>query len=440
MYTKQPTSQNCYIVTKPTGAVCNLDCSYCFYLEKEKLYPDRTQNWKMDDETLEKYIIQLIEAQSSNEVTFAWQGGEPTLMGIAFFEKAVSLQAKHAGKKKVSNVIQTNGVLIDEKWCKFLKDNDFLVGISIDGPAYLHDHYRINRSGKGTYSKVVMAIEKLRRFNIPFNTLTVVSAHNVDAPLEVYRHLKELGAEHLQFIPLVERESKKSRADGLTYINPDLSSEGLLTEWSVSPQKFGKFLNTIFDTWISEDVGKIFVQMFEVALDTWFGHTPSLCIFSRQCGHSLALEANGDLYNCDHYVFPEHKLGNIHINSIKVMNSSKKAIAFGQDKELSLSQDCLDCTFRNACNGGCPKHRFALSSKGKLEQNYLCPAYKSFFHHSAPYLRLMYELYKNGEDIRSIMAIRKQRLLTLQDQTKRNAPCFCGSGKKYKKCCSSITI
>ncbi|WP_036817315.1 anaerobic sulfatase maturase, partial [Photobacterium sanctipauli] len=377
MTTQTITPSGCHVMAKPTGSKCNIDCTYCFYLEKEKLYPDRSSDWMMDDTTLDLYIQQQIEAQSGDEVIFAWQGGEPTLRGLAFYQSAVELQNRYKGTKKVINTFQTNGLLIDEKWCTFFKANQFLIGISIDGPAELHDAYRVTRSGKPTHHKVIAAINLLKQYQVEFNTLTVVSNINVKEPLRVYQYLKQLGSRHMQFIPLVERKAEQETADGLTLLNPERKEAVSLCQWSVDAKAFGAFLTSIFHEWVRKDIGQVWVQMFENTFALTCDQPAQICVFAPTCGSAFALEANGDVYSCDHYVYPEHKLGNLHQTTLKAINHSKENLHFGQAKQSTLSIDCQQCEYRSLCNGGCPKQRFSLSSAGKPEHNYLCAGYKA---------------------------------------------------------------
>ena len=405
MNTQTWAPSGCHVMAKPTGSKCNIDCTYCFYLEKEKLYPDRGQDWMMGEETLSAYIQQQIEAQRGTEVVFAWQGGEPTLRGLAFFEQAVSLQKQYANGKKIVNTFQTNGLLIDDNWCAFFKQHHFLIGISIDGPAEVHDYYRKTRAGKPTHRKVEAAILLLKHYGIEFNTLTVVSRANVQHALAVYRYLKHLGSKHMQFIPLVERKASEVTASGLTLINPESAVSGELCDWSVDPKAFGQFLIDIFHEWVRQDIGEVFIQMFENTFALTCDQPAQICVFAPQCGSAFALETNGDLYSCDHYVYPEYKLGNIHQSSIAQMNASERNRQFGLAKSETLSQDCQRCKYRSLCHGGCPKHRFAFSSSGKPDQNYLCPGYKAFFQYSSPYMALMKKLYLNSYPPAAIMQI-----------------------------------
>lgn len=422
----------CHVMAKPSSSKCNIDCDYCFYLEKEMLYPDQKQQWKMNDETLEKFIKQYIEAQNGNHVEFAWQGGEPTLMGIDFFERAMVLQAKYKGDKTIANSFQTNGIALNQSWCDFLKRHHFLVGVSIDGPQKHHDQYRKTRSGKGTHTQVIAAITLLKKNNITFNTLTVVNRHNAKYPLEIYRYLKKIGSTYIQFIPLVERKSSQPTDDGLYLVSPEHDSAHI-TEWSVVSQDYGNFLTTVYDEWINNDVGKVYIQMFESALSSWCGDSSTLCIFAESCGHSLALESNGDVYNCDHFVYPEYKLGNIHHQSLTTMNYSEQARRFGQDKSDTLNTKCRRCEYLSVCHGGCPKHRIS-NVQGYSHHNYLCAAYYQFFQHATPTMNVMSRLIEDGRPIELIMPMLSTRAKTINKRS-RNVQCPCGSGKKFKRCC-----
>ncbi len=409
MNTSNFISQSCHVMAKPSSSKCNIDCTYCFYLEKKHIYPDSEQHWKMNKRTLETYIEQQIEAQSDNEVVFAWQGGEPTLLGVEFFRKAVEFQRKYGLGKKIINTFQTNGLLINEEWCLFFSQHQFLIGISIDGPAELHNVYRRTRSGNVTHDKVVRAIELFKKHKVEFNTLSVVSNANAKQPLEVYRYLKQLGSKHMQFIPLVEREAQEQTKDGLTLLHPERLEAVRICDWSVQPEQYGLFMSVIFREWVREDVGDIYVQLFENTFALTCQKPAQICVFSPTCGSAFALEANGDMYTCDHYVFPEYKLGNIHQISIKEVNQGNENRDFGLDKKQSLSSDCRSCEHLPVCNGGCPKHRFSFSSSGKPDQNYLCAGYKTFFSYSKPYMTLMKELYDAGYALDAIMQIIAQK-------------------------------
>lgn len=409
-------SRNFHILTKPIGPICNLDCKYCFYLEKQKLYPSERQ-WRMSDEVLEEYVRQYIQGQSSQEIYFAWQGGEPTLLGVEFFQKAVTLQKKYAGGKTISNALQTNGTLLDGKWCEFLATENFLIGLSIDGPRELHDKYRPDKGQQPTFDSVMRGLKFLQKHKVAFNTLTVVNRGNSCQPLEVYRFLKSIGSEFMQFIPLVERNaSAQQKQIGLDFAAPPDSEDvenfqSPVTECSVEATQYGNFLCAIFDEWVRNDVGKIFVQLFDVALESWMGLGSSLCVFAEKCGAALALEHNGDLYSCDHYVYPKYRLGNLIKQNLGEMVGSLQQIKFGNDKSDSLPQFCRKCEVRFACNGECPKHRFIKTPDGEAGLNYLCPTYKKFFNHIAPYMNVMVRLLETGRAPAEIMEFcRSQRI------------------------------
>jgi serine-type anaerobic sulfatase-maturating enzyme len=429
-----------HIMTKPVGPVCNLDCRYCFYLEKENLYPGKS-DWAMPEDVLESYIRQYIEAQNAPSVTFAWQGGEPTLLGIGFFQKAVDLQKKYASGKRIENAFQTNGILLDDRWGEFLAENKFLVGLSIDGPDGLHDRYRVDKGGQPTFKRVLRGLEYLKKHGVEFNTLTVVQRHNSQHPLEVYRFLKEAGSGFLQFIPIVERVAKAPGPDGLVLISPGSKAPAKVSEWSVEPTQYGKFLCAIFDEWVRNDVGRYFVQAFDVALESWLGYEPSLCVFRETCGSALAIEHNGDLYSCDHFVYPEYKLGNVAGNSLASLVNSPQQRKFGLDKRDTLPRYCRECEVRFACNGECPKHRFIRTPDGEEGLNYLCAGYKMFFKHIDPYMRFMASELRQERAPANVMAWARMRDEEAAPKTPpgRNDPCPCGSGKKFKRCCGSAT-
>ena len=410
-----------HVLTKPVGPICNLDCQYCFYLEKEKLYPGEN-SWRMSDAVLEEYIRQYIHSQPGPEIHFAWQGGEPTLLGVDFFRKAVLLQKQHADGRLIFNAIQTNGTLLDDEWGGFLAANQFLVGLSLDGPAELHDQYRVDKRQQPTFDRVMRGLAMLRKHGVDFNTLTVVNRANSQQPLEVYRFLKSIGSQFLQFIPLVERPAPAGmKAAGHVFAAPPLPEEwdsassrsaktktqagstAPLTPWSVEAEQYGTFLCAIFDEWVRHDVGKTFVQLFDVALGNWMGLGSSLCVFAEKCGAALAIEHNGDLYSCDHYVYPRHQLGNVMNQSLGAMVNSPQQIRFGNDKLDSLPKFCRECEVRFACNGECPKHRFIQTPDGEDGLNYLCPAYKKFFNHIDPHMQTMTRLLQNDEAPARIM-------------------------------------
>lgn len=384
-----------HVMAKPTGPICNLDCKYCFYLEKEKLYPDK-HSWAMSEEVLESYIRQYIQAQAAPTITFAWQGGEPTLLGIEFFRKVVEFEEKYAGGKKINNVFQTNGVLLNDSWGEFFAENNFLLGLSIDGPRELHDCYRVNKGGKPTFDSVMAGIGYLKKHGVEFNTLTVVNRRTSYHPLDVYRFLREVGSGYMQFIPIVERVASAPGPDGLHLIAPTWQSSAEVSQWSVEALQFGKFLCAIFDEWVRRDVGRYFVQVFDVALESWYGMPQGLCVFRETCGGALAIEHNGDLYSCDHFVYPENKLGNIMESPLQSLVGSVQQRRFGVDKRNSLPRYCRECEVRFACNGECPKHRFLKTPDGEPGLNYLCAGYKLFFNHVGPYMEFMASELQNG--------------------------------------------
>jgi len=378
----------------------------------------------MSDAVLKEYIRQYIRSQPVPEINFAWQGGEPTLLGIDFFRKAIALQKKFAGNKIISNAIQTNGTLLDDEWCEFLAANNFLVGLSIDGPAEMHDAYRVDKRQQPTFDKVMRGLELLKKHRVEFNTLTVVNRLNSQSPLEVYRFLKSIGSQYLQFIPLVERAATvDSKSAGLTFAEPPLSHDQTpatppnagttspsplgwvraVTEWSVEAEQYGNFLCAIFDEWVHHDVGTTFVQLFDTALGNWMGLGSSLCVFAEKCGAALAIEHNGDLYSCDHYVYPRYKLGNVMNQSLGAMVNSSLQIKFGNDKFDSLPKYCRECEVRFACNGECPKHRFISTPEGEPGLNYLCAAYKKFFNHIDPHMKMMETLLRSDRAPAEIM-------------------------------------
>ena len=450
-----------HVMTKPIGPICNLDCKYCFYLEKENLYPDKS-NWRMQDHVLETYVRQYIEAQDVPEVTFAWQGGEPTLLGVDFFRRVVDLQKRYAGGKKISNALQTNGTLLDDEWCRFLHDEGFLIGLSIDGPCELHDYYRVDKSGKPTFDQVMRGMELLKSHDVEFNTLVVVNRRNQGHPLEVYEFLKKHGSGFIQFIPLVERAG-----DGTTFGHDHYRRETFapppqsqtpngksqispVTPWSVEPLAYGDFLCRIFDQWVRRDVGRTFVQIFDIMLGVWSGMEAALCVFRERCGRAMALEHNGDLYSCDHYVYPDYKLGNITRQHMAALVGSDRQVKFGDDKFDTLPQYCRSCDVRFACNGECPKHRFMITPDGEAGLNYLCAGYKKFFGHIDPYMRVMSNLLAAGRPAADIMPLvheedRRRKSNKPSPPTQRaantapgrNDPCPCGSGRKFKKCCGT---
>ena len=417
-----------HVMMKPRGAICNLDCKYCYFLAKEDLYPG--SGFRMSDDLLEAYTRQYIEAQQVPEVTFAWQGGEPTLMGLEFFQKAVEFQQKYRKPDtRIYNSLQTNGTLLDADWCRFFHENDFLIGLSLDGPRALHDAFRVDKGGKPTFEAVMDAAEMMRASEVEFNILTTVHAANAGHPLEVYRFMRDVvKTRFLQFIPIVERDNDTGYQEGTE-----------VTKRSVTGKQYGRFLIRIFDEWVRRDVGKMYVQIFDVSLAAWSGQSPGLCIFMETCGDALALEHNGDLYACDHYVEPDYFLGNITEIPMMEMVQSEQQRTFGQAKLDSLPQYCLSCDVRFICNGGCPKNRIITTPDGEPGLNYLCEGYKAFFHHIDGPMRFMANELRHRRAPANVMThIRQQEAVFRRRQAfksvGRNDPCPCGSGLKFKRC------
>jgi uncharacterized protein len=435
-------------MTKPVGPICNLDCKYCFYLEKEKLFP-ATENFRMRDDVLESYVRQYIAAQAVPEVSFAWQGGEPTLLGVKFFRRVVELQQKYANGKRITNAFQTNGVLLDDEWCQFFTEHQFLIGLSVDGPRELHDIYRVDKQQQPSFDRVMRGLEFLKKHQTEFNTLTVVNRRNSQEPLAVYRFLKEIGSVFHQYIPLVERKPDEVlKEQGMDLAAPPTREQPgestPVTGWSVESRQYGEFLVKIFEEWVRHDVGETFVQLFDVALGAWVGQGGTLCVFAEHCGAAMALEHNGDLFSCDHYVYPNYRLGNVMSESLGDMVNSAQQRKFGTDKFDTLPQYCRKCDVRFACNGECPKHRFiktpdgaCTAAGGEPGLNYLCAGYKRFFHHVDPYMKEMAQLVAAGQPAALVMdAIHQRETAAKWANVTRNDPCPCGSGKKYKACCA----
>jgi len=330
-----------HIMAKPHGPICNLNCTYCYYLEKENLYAGSGREFRMADDVLENYIRQYIQSQPEQHVSFAWQGGEPTLLGIPFFERVVELQQKHANGKIIDNAFQTNGTLLDDAWGEFLARNRFLIGLSVDGPEEIHDAYRVDKGGKPTFSRVMRGLNILKTHGVEFNTLTVINRLNSYRAPAVYRFLKEIGSKYLQFIPIVEQVAKQPDPNGLVLLKPYSRQESAVSEWSVEPLQFGRFLQQVFDDWVIQDVGRVYVQVFDVALESWYGVPQTLCVFAPTCGSALAVEHNGDVYSCDHFVYPDNKLGNIMQKSLSSLVSSPQQTRFGNAKEVGLPSDSV---------------------------------------------------------------------------------------------------
>ena len=427
-----------HLLAKPTGAVCNLDCTYCFFLSKELLYPG--SRFRMAGDLLETYLRQLIEAHAgAPEVMVAWQGGEPTMMGLDFFRRSVRLadSMKRPGQR-IAHTIQTNGTLLDDDWAAFFKQHGFLVGLSIDGPRELHDAYRVDKGGKGSFARVMNGLAALRRHGVEWNALTTVHAANQDRGREVYAFLRDAcGARFMQFIPIVERATEQTlplagagwgeRARG----RPLYVQQGtLVTGRSVSRGGYGRFLIDVFEDWARADIGEVYVQMFDVALANWYGEPPGLCVHSETCGLALALEHTGDVYSCDHFVEPAYKLGNIGHKHLLDLVASPRQHAFGRAKRDTLPRYCLDCDVRFACHGGCPKDRFTTTPDGEPGLHYLCPSYKAFFGHIRPAMEAMCALLRAGRAPSELAG----RYAAEDSRRGRNDPCPCGSGRKWKHC------
>ncbi len=381
-----PFAKPLYVMLKPAGAHCNLACKYCYYLEKNKLYPT-AQRHLMSDEMLEQFTREYIEAQTMSQVLFTWHGGEPLLRSIDFYRKAISLQKKYAGGRRIDNVIQTNGTLLTDEWCEFFAQNHWLVGISIDGPQPDHDHYRLTAAGKPSWKKVMQGIKLLKKHGVEWNAMAVVNAYNANHPLEFYRFFKENGCQFLQFTPIVERLTRHE--DGRTLASLADKNEIPLSEASVAPEQWGYFLCAIFDEWVRKDVGKIFVEIFDCTLANWMGISPGICAYSKECGHAGVMEHNGDVYSCDHFVFPEYKLGNIRDHSLIDMLYGEQQQEFSRLKHSSLPRQCRECDMEFACHGECPKNRFMKDKYGDSGLNYLCPGYYHYYQHVAPYMDYM---------------------------------------------------
>ena len=410
------------VMPKPRGPICNLDCAYCYYTPKDELYPE--SGFRMSDELLVEFTRQYIEAQQVLEAVFAWQGGEPTLMGLPFFQRAVELQKRYRRPgMKIINALQTNGSLLDDEWGRFFHEHDFLIGLSLDGPQELHDAYRHDRAGQSTFGRVMEGLSVLKRHHVEFNILTTVHAANTDHPLEVYRFLRdEAGARFIQFIPIVERE----RGD-----------PSRVTPRSVGGRQYGEFLIAIFDEWARHDIGRVFVQIFDASLAAWAGGRPGLCMFEETCGTALVLEHNGDLYACDHFVFPEYRLGNMQETPLVELVGSPQQTQFGLNKRDALPAQCHECPVLFVCHGACPRNRITMTLDGEPGLNYLCEGYRAFFTHIDRPMRLMARELEAGRAPANVMLQLAREAMELEQRfaaARPNDPCPCGSAKKYKRC------
>jgi uncharacterized protein len=411
--------QGIHILAKPVGPACNLNCDYCFYLEKTALFGSR-ETYKMSDKVLRKFIAEYIAAQPTPEVEFVWQGGEPTLLGVGFFRRVVEIQRHFVGTKTISNSIQTNGTLLTDEWCAFLKKHHFMVGISLDGPEKIHDNYRKDRSGKGSFERVMRGLKLLQKHHVDYNVMACVARETAKHPLEVYGFFKEQNIEFIQFSPVVERlPDAVSKKLGLRLAGPavlDGSNESAdVTPWSVVPEEYGEFLIAVYEDWVRHDVGKTFVMNFEWVLNDWLGNPSPVCIHATQCGRSLVIEHNGDVFACDHSVYPEYRLGNILSDRISDMVEKSIRSGFGISKESALPNWCLECDVLRACQGGCPKHRFETTLYNEPGLQYLCAGYKKFFLHIRKYLRAIAQLLEHGLPASHVMKAAKGPLVIKLD-------------------------
>ncbi len=408
MSTYAPFAKPLYVMLKPVGAVCNLACDYCYYLEKAKLYKENPKH-VMSEELLEKFIEEYINSQTMPQVLFTWHGGETLMRPLSFYKRAMELQKKYANGRTIDNCIQTNGTLLTDEWCQFFKKNNWLVGVSIDGPQEFHDEYRKNKQGRPSFHKVMQGINLLKKHGVEWNGMAVVNEYNADYPEEFYRFFKDLGCHYIQFAPIVERILP--HGDGRHLASLADGGDAPLAEFSVSPEQWGNFLCRLFDLWVKEDVGTYYIQLFDSTLANWVGEQPGVCSMARTCGHAGVMEFNGDVYACDHFVFPEYKLGNIYQQTLVEMMYSERQQRFGQNKYDSLPHQCKECEWLFACNGDCPKNRFARTTDGEPGLNYLCAGYRQFFSHVAPYMDFMKKEYLAQRAPANVMdAIREGKL------------------------------
>ena len=410
--------QGIHVVAKPIGPLCNLNCEYCFYLEKQALF-STDEKYRMTDKVLSAFVTSYISSQPTPIVEFVWQGGEPTLLGIDFFKRVIDLQKQFSGTKTITNSLQTNGTLLTAEWCEFLKKNNFMVGISLDGPKEIHDRYRCDRKGNGSFDQVMRGLKLLQDHKVEYNVLACVARETAKSPLDVYRFLRNVGVEFIQFTPVVERQSDSSgRQVGLHLAGPAAldkkDQQGEVTPWSVIPEEYGDFLIAIYEEWVRHDVGSVFVMNFEWVLNAWIGNPSPVCIHAKQCGRSVVIEHNGDVYACDHCVYPQHRLGNIKTDKLLSMVEKSLGSGFGVSKEIALPRWCKECEVLAACQGGCPKHRFETTYYDEPGLQYLCAGYKKFFLHIRKYLRAMATLLENGLPASRVMEAIKGPLVIRQ--------------------------
>ena len=407
MNTISPFSKPLYVLAKPVGASCNLRCKYCYYLEKAHLYRNAPAR-VMSDELLERFVQEYIQAQTMSQVLFTWHGGEPLMRPLSFYRKAVALQERYAFGRQIDNTIQTNGTLLTDEWCEFFKEHNWLVGISIDGPQEFHDEYRRTASDKPSWQKVMRGIRLLRKHGVEWNAMAVVNDFNAGYPLEFYHFFKEMGAKYIQFAPVVERMAAHSDGRHLATL---VDQECPVADFSVSPAQWGDFLCAIFDEWVRHDVGQTYVEIFDCALANWVGERPGICVYAKECGHAGVMEFNGDVYSCDHFVFPEYKLGNIRDKTLVEMLYGEQQRQFSCLKHATLPKQCKECEWEFACHGECPKNRFVNDRYGNPGLNYLCSGYRHFYEHVAPYMDFMKKEFMNQRPPANVMeAVKRKRI------------------------------
>lgn len=411
MNTINPFSRPLYVMLKPVGAACNLRCHYCYYLEKACFYKDSSKRG-LSEEMLDQFTKEYIEAQTMNDVLFTWHGGEPLMRPLSFYRKALELQKKYGRGRNISNVIQTNGTLLTDEWCRFLHENNWLVGVSIDGPQEFHDEYRRTASGGPSWAKVMRGIQLLNKHHVEWNAMAVVNDFNADYPLDFYHFFKEMGCRFIQITPVVERMVNHADGRHLATLTDDATAP--VTDFSVTPEQWGRFLCAIFDEWVRNDVGQTYVELFDCILANWVGVTPGICVYAKECGHAGIMEFNGDVYSCDHFVFPEYRLGNIRKKTITEMLYGEQQQQFSRLKSQSLPKECKKCEWEFACHGECPRTRFIKDVYGNPGKNYLCEGYRMFFRHIAPYMDFMKKEYMNQRPPSNVM----QHIQEIEDSRK----------------------